>query len=88
MKNAYVAYRWYDDFNHRYTAVEVEWFETIEDAEKHANDLKDRNGGYVRIEKVGTGNGERYAEIEDEIARLNIEIAILKKEREGIIGVD
>ena len=88
MKNAYVAYRWYDDFHRRYTAIEVEWFETIEDAERRANDLKDRNGGYVRIEKVGTGNGERYAEIEDEITRLNIEIAILKRERERIIGVD
>ena len=55
MKKGFVTYERKDEYGNQIEKV-IEWFDTVEEAQARADELKRGNGAYVEILKAGEGN--------------------------------
>ena len=87
MKKGFVTYERRDEYGTRIGNV-IEWFDTVEEAQARADEVKRGNGAYVKILKVGEGNYTQYRINEALIAHYQAKIAELEEENRKIYERD
>ena len=83
MKKGFVTYERRDEYGNQIEKV-IEWFDTVEEAQARADELKRGNGAYVEILKAGEGNYTQYYINETLIAHYQAKIAELEEEKRKI----
>lgn len=81
MKKGFVRYNWKNYYG-GIAGGNIEWFDTIEEAQARAKKLKDGNGEYIEIVKVNEADYDEYLNRENKIKALRAKIEELEKEAE------
>lgn len=83
MKKGFVTYARKDYYGFQ-TGTVIEWYDTVEEAQTRADEVKRNNGGYVEILKVGEGDYAEYFRRQTLIAQLQTQIDELEEEKRNI----